>query len=127
MEDADAQKRTTQKHARRPARFSPQIVVTRPGHVRSRSGGYPRENAEAKRQVEKAAMKAAQTWLEREGFRVTDVSSEMLGYDLKATRESEVRYVEVKGLSQRGPVGVTENEWRTAQELGDAYWLFVCS
>ncbi len=96
------------------------------GSARSWPTRYPRGDTETKRNVEEAAMERAQEWLRDKGFEISDVSHIAgLGYDLEAKRGGEVRFVEVKGLSQRGPVAMTESEWNAAQQYGEAYWLFV--
>jgi len=58
----------------------------------------------------------------KEGREARDVSGENLGYDVKSTKGQEERHIEVKSSSY---VHLTENEFRTAQEEGDIYWLYV--
>ena len=36
-----------------------------------------------------------------------------------------VRRIEVKGRKQGQPIRLTTNEWYTAQQLGNTYWLYV--
>jgi len=103
------------------------------GNAGSRFSGFTRVHSaeahlkaiEARQELESRAMRAAQIWLQREGFRVTDVSRQNTGYDLEAIRGEEVRYVEVKGVKRQGQVNVTANEWQAARRYDKAYWLFV--
>ena len=54
-----------------------------------------------------------------------DVSAENVGYDIKSSNESEVRYIEVKARAQTGSIDLTPNEWMIAQRLREEYWLYV--
>jgi hypothetical protein len=54
-----------------------------------------------------------------------DVSSQNLGYDIRSTKDADVRYIEVKARSRTGAVALTPNEWLMAQRLGEEYWLYV--
>ena len=90
----------------------------------------PHEREEAKRDVEMAAMKAVIKYEEERlkkqgGGRVEDVSKYNLGYDIKSISPQEVRYIEVKGFKESGPVRLTPNEWETAKKLRSAYWLYI--
>jgi superfamily II DNA or RNA helicase len=89
-------------------------------------------------EVEAIAMEVAIAY-EREHGRVPeDVSFQDLGYDIlsltpgpspRALGEGgggeSVRYIEVKGRAQTGPVAITPNEWLMAQRLGEDFWLYV--
>ena len=60
--------------------------------------------------------------------KVFDVSSPHLarGYDLESHRSNgEKIVIEVKGRAGRGQVHLTENEWPTAANVRDKYWLYV--
>ena len=60
--------------------------------------------------------------------RVYDVSAPHLarGYDLESHRANgEKIVIEVKGRSGRGAVQLTENEWPTAANVREKYWLYV--
>jgi hypothetical protein len=77
---------------------------------------------------ETISMRKVHDVLTAEGFRVSDVHTEELGYDLYATRGREQRCVEVKGVwgsaASQG-VRLTGNEILiAAQQRGD-YWLYV--
>jgi superfamily II DNA or RNA helicase len=76
--------------------------------------------------VEDAAMAYAAVYEEGRGWTVEDVSAQSPGYDLLSRGpEGEVRYIEVKGRAGIGAVELSENEWLKAEQLGDAYWLYV--
>jgi len=79
--------------------------------------------------IEDMAMRIARNFeVDRYQARVYDVSSPHLarGYDLESHRSNgEKIVIEVKGRSGRGPVQLTENEWPTAANVRDRYWLYV--
>ncbi|WP_419845997.1 helicase-related protein [Candidatus Poriferisocius sp.] len=74
------------------------------------------------------AMRHVTSLLNADGWRVADVHNEKLGYDLKATRGSKYRAVEVKGIKSSAAttgIKVTGAELATAGILGSDYWLYV--
>ena len=76
--------------------------------------------------VEEAAMAHASSYEQARGWQVEDVSAEERGYDLLSRGPGgEVRYIEVKGRAGVGAVELSENEWLKAEQLGEAYWLYV--
>jgi hypothetical protein len=79
--------------------------------------------------VEAIAMRVAINYeVDRHKAKVYDVSSPHLarGYDLESHRANgEKIVIEVKGRGGRGPVHLTENEWPTAANVRDKYWLYV--
>jgi hypothetical protein len=79
--------------------------------------------------IEGIAMRIARNYeIDRFQSKVVDVSSPVLayGYDLQSHRPNGERIaIEVKGRSGRGPVHLTDNEWPTAANLRDKYWLYV--
>jgi hypothetical protein len=79
--------------------------------------------------IEAMAMRIARNYeIDRHHARVYDVSSPRLarGYDLESHRaDGEKIAIEVKGRAGRGPVQLTENEWPTAANIRDRYWLYV--
>ncbi|HEX8163546.1 MAG TPA: helicase-related protein [Pyrinomonadaceae bacterium] len=79
--------------------------------------------------IEAVAMRIARNFeIDRYNARVFDVSSPSLarGYDLESHRANgEKVVIEVKGRSGRGPVHLTDNEWPTAANIRDKYWLYV--
>ena len=74
------------------------------------------------------AMRYVTQLLNDDGWRVADVHTERLGYDLKATKGSKVRMVEVKGVrgsaASQG-IAMTGAELATAGINGGDYWLYV--
>jgi len=79
--------------------------------------------------IEAIAMRIARNFeIDRYNARVFDVSSPTLarGYDLESHRANgEKVVIEVKGRSGRGAVHLTDNEWPTAANIRDKYWLYV--
>lgn len=79
--------------------------------------------------IEEMAIRIARNFeVDHYNARVFDVSSPYLGrgYDLESHRANGDRVViEVKGRAGRGPVQLTENEWPTAINVRDRYWLYV--
>jgi superfamily II DNA or RNA helicase len=85
--------------------------------------------------VEEMAMRVARAYEEERGALVWDVSTpekaraagleSWPGFDLLSRRPSgEERAIEVKGRVGTGPIEMTENEYRRAQNLGAKYWLY---
>jgi hypothetical protein len=64
---------------------------------------------------------------------VESVESENKGYDLLSKKPHPTedgvfiaaRFIEVKGRAGVGEIALTANEYRTAQRLGEDYWLYV--
>jgi SNF2 family DNA or RNA helicase len=79
--------------------------------------------------IEAIAMRIARNYeIDRYQAKVVDVSSPVLayGYDLQSHRPNGDRIaIEVKGRAGRGAVHLTDNEWPTAANLRDKYWLYV--
>ena len=74
------------------------------------------------------AMRHVTKLLNAEGWAVADVHTEKLGYDLKATRGSKFRAVEVKGIkgsAASSGIKLEGAELATAAMLGSDYWLYV--
>jgi len=67
------------------------------------------------------------------GCRVESVESDTRGFDLISRRlasevsrgSTETRFIEVKGRAAVGEIALTANEYKTAQRLGEDYWLYV--
>jgi superfamily II DNA or RNA helicase len=84
-------------------------------------------------EIERIAVREAIAHEERLGWVVESVETENRGYDLlsKKPHPSEpgvfvsARFIEVKGRAGVGEVALSSNEYRTAQRLGDDYWLYV--
>ena len=84
-------------------------------------------------EIEKLAVRAAIRHEEARGWVVESVEVENRGFDLISRRPHlhdpktflEVRFIEVKGRAGVGEIALTSNEYRTAQRLGDDFWLYV--
>ena len=81
------------------------------------------------RNIEDIAVRVARNFeADRYNARVIDVSAPHLakGYDLESHRANgEIVAIEVKGRASRGSIQLTENEWPTAVNVRDRYWLYV--
>ena len=83
--------------------------------------------------IERIAVQAAIAFEESRGWKVESVESDTRGFDLISRRtvvvdEREIiktRFIEVKGRAAVGEIALTANEYKTAQRLGDDYWLYV--
>jgi len=84
-------------------------------------------------EIEKTAVRIATEHEQARGWVVESVETENRGYDLLSRKPhpSEpgvfiaARFIEVKGRAAVGEVALTSNEYRTAQRLGEDYWLYV--
>jgi len=83
--------------------------------------------------IERIAVQAAIAFEEARGCKVESVESDTRGFDLISQRASsgasrepiETRFIEVKGRAAVGEIALSANEYKTAQRLGDDYWLYV--
>jgi hypothetical protein len=79
--------------------------------------------------IETIAMRIARNFeIDHYQARVFDVSAPHLarGYDLESHRANGDKIViEVKGRGGRGQIQLTDNEWPTAANVRDKYWLYV--
>jgi hypothetical protein len=83
--------------------------------------------------IERIAVQAATAFEEVRGCRVESVESDTRGFDLISRRvasevslgSTETRFIEVKGRAAVGEIALTANEYKTAQRLGEDYWLYV--
>jgi len=83
--------------------------------------------------IERIAVQAAIAFEEARGCKVESVESDTRGFDLisrRAVSETapkliETRFIEVKGRAAVGEFALTANEYKTAQRLGNDYWLYV--
>lgn len=100
--------------------------VRRVGWARVFAAGIPPEPTE--QDSELIAMNMVADHLRGIGWRIADVHTEDRGYDLHASRGSQQRCVEVKGVwanaSSKG-VSLTGNEVLIASQLASDYWLYV--
>ena len=83
--------------------------------------------------IERIAVQAAIAFEAARGSKVESVESDTRGFDLisrcaLSNAEGEritTRFIEVKGRAAIGEIALTANEYKTAQRLGDDYWLYV--
>jgi len=76
-------------------------------------------------EIEMIGMEETMKYERRNGRVPEDVSSENLGFDVRSTSESEVRYIEVKARSGIDSIELTQNEWLKAKRFRKEYWLYV--
>ena len=84
-------------------------------------------------EVERAAIREAIRFEESRGWVAVSVESENRGFDLISRKPDpkdptsfvDVRFIEVKGRAATGDVALSTNEFKTAQRLGQDYWLYV--
>ncbi|MEA2604971.1 MAG: hypothetical protein QOF89_5963 [Acidobacteriota bacterium] len=84
-------------------------------------------------EIEKIAIREAIRHEEARGWSVESVEQENRGFDLISRKPhphdektfTEVRFIEVKGRAGVGEVALSANEYRTAQRLGEDYWLYA--
>ena len=83
-------------------------------------------SSQARKEIEHIGMEHARRYEESQGCTVEDVSTENLGFDLRSTTsDGEIRYIEVKARAERALVVLTSNEWHTAEQLKDDYFLYI--
>ena len=82
--------------------------------------------------IERMAVQTAIAFEESRGCQVESVESDTRGFDLISRlprpnngRALQTRFIEVKGRAAIGEIALTANEYKTAQRLGDDYWLYV--
>lgn len=88
------------------------------------------ENSEGIIEIDKAGIKRVMEYEKSQGRIPELMPHSHPGYDIKSydKQTDEVRYIEVKSISinwNQGDVGMTSNQFKKAQELKDAYWLYV--
>jgi len=84
-------------------------------------------------EIERIAIQAVIAHEEAEGRVVESVEADNRGFDLISRRPHpedpktaiDVRFIEVKGRAHTGEIALTSNEYKTAQRLGNDYWLYV--
>jgi len=76
-------------------------------------------------EIEEIGMKVAMEYERAQGRNPIDVSDDKRGYDIRSEGAEEIRYIEVKAKAAQGNLILTPNEWMTAKQLGDKYWLYV--
>ena len=105
------------------ARYIGTVIFTTPSEL-SRERSIPPFKV---KEVEKAAMMFALEYEKRAGRIPEDVSMRE-HYDILSRNPStgEIRYIEVKGKSSLDlEIELTEEEFRTAREKGEKYWLYI--
>lgn len=78
--------------------------------------------------AELVSMRHVQQLLTDDGWIVEDVHTESRGYDLEARRNSQIRHIEVKGVSGSAAsegIRMTGNEVLIATQHRKEYWLYV--
>jgi hypothetical protein len=84
-------------------------------------------------EIEKIAVQKAIEHEQALGYEVQSVESENRGFDLISRKPHpedpltaiDVKFIEVKGRAFIGEVGLTSNEYKTAQRLKKDYYLYV--
>ncbi len=84
-------------------------------------------------EIEHLAVQEATRYEVARGWEVESVESENRGFDLISRLPhphdpktfTQVRFIEVKGRAGVGEVGLSSNEYKTAQRLAVDYWLYV--
>ena len=78
--------------------------------------------------TEMTAMRVVTEYERDHGRQVEDVHEKNLGYDITSLdpKSGQMRLIEVKGLAaSTGPILLTPNERRVAEDRQDCYWLYV--
>ena len=84
-------------------------------------------------EIERIAVAEAMKFERERGWVPESVESENRGYDILSKKPhptepgvfSAARFIEVKGRAITAEVALTENEYRTAQRLGEDFWLYA--
>ena len=91
-------------------------------------GTRPQPSMRRDDDVEHAAIDYVMQYEREEGRTPQDRSPEKLPFDISSTAEDgSTRYIEVKGRAGIGAVELTGNEWLTAENMGEDYWLYIVS
>lgn len=84
-------------------------------------------------EIEQLAVRAVIAHEEARGWQVQSVENDNRGFDLISRKPHpedpqtaiEVRFIEVKGRVALGEIGLSSNEYKTAERLKKDYWLYV--
>ena len=79
-------------------------------------------------ETEMTAMRVVMEYETAQGRQVEDVHKKNLGYDITSLdpASGKLRLIEIKGLAvATGPILLTPNERRVAEDRRDCYWLYV--
>ncbi len=90
-------------------------------------GALAAEGMGADPEVERIAVELAIRHERAQGREPESVEAENRGFDLlsRDPATGKVRFIEVKGRAGTDPVALTANEYRTAERLGEDYWLYA--
>ncbi|RLG39401.1 MAG: helicase, partial [Thermoproteota archaeon] len=95
------------------------IAIVKPAQTGSEEGFA--ESSE----IEKIGMEEAMKYERMQGRNPEDVSEQNLGFDIRSSGPSGVRYIEVKARASSGSIALTPNEWIAAQRFREKYWLYI--
>jgi len=102
------------------------VPMNNPEALNSRSLEEQIAYEKRKREIELAGMRAVEQYERDHGRKPEDVSAETVrGYDILSTSQTERRLIEVKSFATTGPIEISSNEWRTAMQERDDYYLYV--
>ncbi len=78
-------------------------------------------------EIERIAIRAAMHYEREHGRDPVSVEAENRGFDILSTDPVTglPRFIEVKGRAGTESIALTANEYRTAERLGDDYWLYA--
>lgn len=104
------------------------LVLPSPARKDPRYAGFKRDDT-----IERIAIQKAIEYEESLGWIVESVEDQNRGFDLISRRmhaedpktASQVKFIEVKGRSTGTDVLLSTNEFKTAERLGNEYWLYV--
>lgn len=83
-------------------------------------------NTQRKQKVEQNAIEYVKQYYKELGYSVHSVESENVGWDLEVTKNKNILYIEVKGLSKdKINVGLTPNEYKNMKENKNNYRLSI--
>lgn len=87
---------------------------------------FPNISSEARAKVEKASIDAVWNLYEQRGYKIIDVQSMNLGWDLEAIRGRHKLYLEVKGQGNHEPfIRISRNEYEQMTRMKGLYRLCV--
>lgn len=87
---------------------------------------FPNISSEARAKVEKASIDAVWNLYEQRGYKIIDVQSMNLGWDLEAIRRRHKLYLEVKGQGNHEPfIRISRNEYEQMTRMKGLYRLCV--
>lgn len=79
-----------------------------------------------KKEIELIGMRAVEKYERDRGRTPKDVSLETVrGYDIYSVSSTEKRFIEVKSFATTGEVEISSNEWRTASQEREDYYLYI--